>query len=137
MLTDGLIAGTIATEAETTIAAFERLPTGARTRRVTLRTRGDGPVDLLSWSAGRSGSGAIYANLGTIGATIRLTTGWSPEVIQLELDHLRPSLLVIAFGTNEGFRPNADPGYGQVFTAAVRHLKGDGAAGVDPDHGSA
>jgi lysophospholipase L1-like esterase len=90
---------------------------------VALRARGDGPVDLLSWSAARAAPGVIYANLGTIGATIRLTNRWSPEVTRLELAHLRPSLLVIAFGTNEGFRSDSDPGYGQVFAAAVQRLR--------------
>jgi lysophospholipase L1-like esterase len=89
---------------------------------VALRTLGDGPVDLLSWSAARAAPGLIYANLGTISATIRLINRWSPEVTRIELDHFRPSLLVIAFGTNEGFRSDPDPGYGEDFTAAVRRL---------------
>jgi lysophospholipase L1-like esterase len=87
-----------------------------------LRTVGDGPVELLSWSAARGGSGVLYANLGTIGATVRLMNRWSPEVVRVELEHLRPSLLLIAFGTNEGFRPDPDPGYGERYAAAVRRL---------------
>jgi lysophospholipase L1-like esterase len=122
ILVDDRPAGTIATAADATAAAFVTLPTGPRTRRVALRAFGDGPVDLLSGSAARSNPGMIYANLGTIGATIRLTNRWSPEVTRTELNHLRPSLLVIAFGTNEGFRSDPDPGYGQTFTTAVHRL---------------
>jgi lysophospholipase L1-like esterase len=119
---DDRLAATIATGAATTTAEFVKLPTGPETRRLALRARGDGPVDILSWSASRAGPGLLYANFGTIGATIRLTNSWDPRVVRGELDHFRPSLLLIAFGTNEGFRSDPDPGYLQTFTDAARRL---------------
>ena len=120
--TDGRRASLIETNGERPEAAFLRLPTKAGSRQVTLRAMGDGPVEVLSWSASRASSGLLYANLGTIGATVRLLNLWDPDIVRLELEHLRPSLLLIAFGTNEGFSPALDPDYGRGYAAAVRQL---------------
>ncbi|HUB46864.1 MAG TPA: GDSL-type esterase/lipase family protein [Acetobacteraceae bacterium] len=120
---DGQRAGRIVTAAPLTEAQFVRLPTRSDSRRVTLRTIGDGPVDILSWSAARTGPGVLFSNLGTIGATIELTNRWTPDVVRMELEHIRPSLLLVAFGTNEGFRPDPDPGYAETYAAAVRRLQ--------------
>jgi lysophospholipase L1-like esterase len=119
---DGRRTGIIATGAPRARPAFVQLPTGATDRRVALRAVGDGPVELLSWSAARASPGVLYANLGTIGATIRLIHRWDLSIVRYELDHLRPSLLLIAFGTNEAFRSSWDPGYGAAFGAAVGRL---------------
>ena len=75
---------------------------------VTLRTRGDGPVDLLSWAALRHHPGVTYSNMGTIGATADLIGRWDPAFVTAELARLNPALILVAFGTNEGFRDTLD-----------------------------
>jgi lysophospholipase L1-like esterase len=75
---------------------------------VTLRTRGDGPVDLLSWTALRHHPGVTYSNLGTIGATADLIGRWNPGFVIAELGRLHPALILVAFGTNEGFHDSLD-----------------------------
>lgn len=128
---DGSPAGRIATAAATPRAEFVKLPTRADSSRVTLRTEGDGPVELLSWSAARRAPGVLYANLGTIGATIETTGRWDAAIVQEELARLRPALLLIAFGTNEGFRPELDTiAYAELFTARVGAMRA--AAGGAP-----
>ena len=119
---DGRRAGRIETDGARAEAVFLKLPTRAGSLQVTLRAVGDGPVELLSWSASRASPGLLYANLGTIGATARLMGRWDPDIVRTELEHLRPSLLLIAFGTNEGFSPDPDPDYGRDYAAAVRRL---------------
>lgn len=123
VLVNGRRAGTIATDSPVMEARFVHLPTRPDTSSITLRTFGDGPVDILSWFASQAGPGLLYSNLGTIGATIALTERWDPDIVRVEMGHFRPSLLLIAFGTNEGFRPEPDPDYGKTFTSAVRRLQ--------------
>ncbi|WP_426954984.1 GDSL-type esterase/lipase family protein [Muricoccus radiodurans] len=117
---DGRPAGRIGTDGAGG-ADFIKLPTSAATRQVTLRSAGDGPVELLGWSAARESAGILYANLGTIGATIDTARRWDPAIVRTELAHLRPSLILVAFGTNEGFREELDvPAYARRYAETVR-----------------
>jgi lysophospholipase L1-like esterase len=75
---------------------------------VTLRVRGGRKVDLLSWTVLRHHRGVTYSNLGTIGATADLIGRWDPSFIDVELGRLKPALILVAFGTNEGFRNDLD-----------------------------
>ncbi len=47
--------------------------------------------------------------LGVIGATLNDLAVRDPAVVRAELDAWRPDLIVLAFGTNEGFDPFLDP----------------------------
>jgi lysophospholipase L1-like esterase len=79
--------------------------------------------EVLGWSGERRGAGIIYENHGTIGATAALLSQLDPVAVDFELKERRPALLVIAFGTNEGFRDNLDlRAYAQRFRAAVADL---------------
>jgi len=113
----------IATNAPTVQAVWLPVPSSPGSRTLTLRARGDGPVDVLAWSAARGRSGVIYANLGTIGASVDLMDGWNQAVLRQDLAHLAPALIVLAFGTNEGFRDSTDPAaYAVTFAARLRDL---------------
>ena len=95
---------------------FVRLPSTAATQRITVQARGDGPVDLLSWDVRRDAPGVLVDNLGTIGATIDLLGRFDPDIVRTELQHLQPALLLVAFGTNEGFNDTLDiDGYRQRY----------------------
>ena len=75
---------------------------------LTVHARGDGPVSVLSWRARRRGRGVTWSNLGTPGAAAGLVGRWDPALVAAELRHETPSLIVVAFGTNEGFRNRPD-----------------------------
>lgn len=90
---------------------------------LSLQTRGDGAVDVLAWSIARGTSGVIYANLGTIGATVGLMDAWDPALLHQDIAHLAPSLIILAFGTNEGFHDNVDlAAYAADFAARLHDL---------------
>jgi lysophospholipase L1-like esterase len=92
--------------------------------RVELRAGGRPPVVLLGWSAERRGPGIIYENHGTIGATVGLIGQMTPEAVAFELHERQPALLVVAFGTNEGFDDGLDLGrYAARFQANVEMLR--------------
>lgn len=89
------------------ISRFE-LPLDHAVRRVELRSSGKPPVVLLGWSVERHEPGIIYENHGTIGATADLLAQMTPEAVAYELSMRQPALLIVAFGTNEGFDDNLD-----------------------------
>ena len=100
-----------------------RAPSGPGTAAVQLRALGDGPVDLLAWTAERPGPGVTWSNLGTIGAQASLLPRFDPAVMAEEAKALQPALIVLAFGTNEGFKDDLDlAGYPDVFRAAIAAL---------------
>jgi len=66
-------------------------------------------VELLSWSVERRAAGVVFDSLGVSSATIGLAAHWTPEFVIDELRHLNPSLIVLAYGTNEGFEAGFDP----------------------------
>ncbi len=120
---DGASPVVIRTGAEQRHVAFVKIATDSATRQLRLRPVGDGPVELLGWRTRRDGGGLTWSNLGTIGATIGLTARWDRETVAMELRHLAPDLLVVAFGTNEGFTPETDrAGYAALFTHRVQML---------------
>lgn len=53
--------------------------------------------------------GVIVSSLGVVGATLRDLAAREEAIASLELAVWRPSLIVVAFGTNEGFDPGFDP----------------------------
>lgn len=93
--------------AVTTVTRFD-LPLDRPTRQVELHAEGRPPVVLLGWDVERDDRGVVYENHGTIGATVRLLDQITPEAASFELADRRPSLLVVAFGTNEGFDDGLD-----------------------------
>jgi lysophospholipase L1-like esterase len=69
---------------------------------VTLSLKGDGPVALLSWSLLRR-SGLVYVSHGVPGETVGLVGKWDAGIAAWQVHHLNPALIIVAFGTNEGF----------------------------------
>ena len=109
--------------ASAAVARFD-LPLDRPARRIELHAEGRAPVALLGWSVERRTSGVIYENHGTIGATIDLVGRMSPQTVSFELADRRPALLVVAFGTNEGFDEALEPNrYAARFAEHVAALR--------------
>ena len=72
-------------------------------------TAGDRPVTITSWATFRDQGGVALSNLGVIGAQLRHFGRTDDAVIAEELRAYTPDLIVLAFGTNEGFSPHLDP----------------------------
>jgi lysophospholipase L1-like esterase len=106
-----------------TIKLFE-LPLDHAGRQVELRAAERPPVALLGWDVERRVPGIIYENHGTIGATIGLVDQMTPQVVSFEMADRQPALLIVAFGTNEGFDDSLDLGrYGTRFRDNVESLR--------------
>ncbi len=102
---DGQPLPPITTAAETgPQVARVQIPVPHGARQAVLTARGDGPVDLLAWGPQRQRPGIILEAHGTVGATIKLLRRFDPATAGFELADRRPDLILLAFGTNEGFQ---------------------------------
>lgn len=120
----------VSTAAVTSAIKLFDLPLDRPARRVELHAEGHPPPVLLGWNVERRGSGIIYENHGTIGATVGLLSQVTPAAVTFELRERRPALLVVAFGTNEGFDDRLDlDRYAGRFEGGVEILR-RAAAGV-------
>ena len=70
---------------------------------------GDHPATITSWATFRDQGGVALSNLGVVGAQLRHFGRTDDAVIAEELRAYSPDLIVLAFGTNEGFSPHLDP----------------------------
>ena len=99
------------------------LPARARAHRVELSAPRAAGQQILGWAVERRGPGIIYENHGSIGATAALIEKLDRATVASELAERRPALLVVAFGTNEGFDESLDLArYAARFRAAVGEL---------------
>ena len=64
---------------------------------------------ITSLATFRRGGGAIVSNLGVIGAQLTHFGRSDERVLRAELAAYRPDLIVLAFGTNEGFDRRVSP----------------------------
>ena len=84
--------------------------------RVSLRPV-RGAVELHDLMLGRDGAGVTVSGLGQVGATLRDLAARDEAVVATELASWRPSLIVLAFGTNEGFEDGLSA---QTYEALLR-----------------
>jgi lysophospholipase L1-like esterase len=90
-----------------------------------LRTRGDGVVDVADWAVWRRDRGVALSSFGFSGAEIGIIDHWDASNLARQLHELAPALIVLAFGTNEGFRPPVDlADYQSVYESRLAQLRG-------------
>jgi len=67
-----------------------------------------GPATLTSWATFKEGGGVSLSNLGVVGSQLIHWARTDDAVLTEELTNYRPDLIVLAFGTNEGFSPRVN-----------------------------
>jgi lysophospholipase L1-like esterase len=78
------------------------------TSNVRLLPLGDGfVIDAVRLE--RAGPGIVVSNLGRVGATLRDLASRDEAMARTELETWQPDLIVLAFGTNEGFDDALEP----------------------------
>lgn len=91
---------------------------------VTLTARGGAPVTLLSYATYRRTKGVVWSALGVVGARLSDFAQRDSATLASELATYPPDLIVLAFGTNDGFDPAVDPAaYEQQVRTQIRRLK--------------
>ncbi len=89
------------------------VPVGA----ASLTTEDSGIVSITSFGTFKKRGGVVLSNLGVVGAQLTHFGRTSEAVLRAEFGIYRPDLIVLAFGTNEGFSP---AGSGDGFEATIR-----------------
>ena len=86
-------------------------------------------ITVTSWAIFRDDGGIALSNLGVIGSQLAHFARTDDAVVAEELRAYKPDLIVLAFGTNEGFAPHFDPvAYEAVLRlqlARLRRLSGN------------
>jgi lysophospholipase L1-like esterase len=70
---------------------------------VAVRSLSDGPVAVTNIEVGRPGDGVSYISFGFPGATVQLLDRLSSRNLADDLSRIAPDVIVLAFGTNEGY----------------------------------
>ncbi|SEG63767.1 Lysophospholipase L1 [Methylobacterium sp. 190mf] len=100
-------------------------PAGGGTfRKLVLRTGEAKPVTVSALGVFREGRGVTYSSVGFPGATIDVLGRFAEAVLRDDLGRLAPDIVVLAFGTNEGFDAKLDPvAYRERYLSAIREIR--------------
>ncbi len=121
-VTFGGVQRSVATGAEN--QNIKRVRIERKGRELKVVTKDKGAVSILSWAVGQNRPGLRYVNFGIPGATADTPERWDKSFVEEQLAHLKPSLIVLGYGTNEGFNDDLDPqAYEARVTALVARLK--------------
>lgn len=89
-----------------------------------MRSLTDAPVAITGFEVGRRGDGVSYLSLGFPGATVQLLQKLAAENLADDLTNLAPDVIVLAFGTNEGFDDALNVGvYTAQYASIIEQLK--------------
>ncbi|HVQ08344.1 MAG TPA: GDSL-type esterase/lipase family protein [Allosphingosinicella sp.] len=91
------------------LVACHAVDSAAPAASASVTTEDAGPVTITSLATFRRGGGAVLSNLGVIGAQLAHFGRSDERVMSAELNAYRPDLVIIAFGTNEGFDRRVSP----------------------------
>jgi hypothetical protein len=101
---------------------FERIP--VKGTKLEVRAAGDGAVTVLSWAVGAGRPGVRYVNFGIPSATADITRKWDNSLVAADLARLDPELIVLGYGTNEGFNDGLDDrAYERRFSKLIDRLR--------------
>ncbi len=119
ILVDGIVIKTVSTYGAEGMLAHVTFQAPARgAHRLTLVAEAAG-IKILDWNTERDDPGIIFDSFGVVGATAGITQNWNPEIVSHQLAFLRPGLIIVAYGTNEGAEQNFDP---QAYAATYGKL---------------
>jgi len=76
--------------------------------RMAIRPAGDGEIVLLGWALLGRGPGIRYDSYGISGATLDVVDHWDDDVVNAQIAALKPDLVILGYGTNEGFNDGLD-----------------------------
>jgi lysophospholipase L1-like esterase len=83
-----------------------------------------GRVKLLSFATWRERPGVVLSNLGVVGTQLGDFAARDDGVMRAELQAYKPDLIILAYGTNDGFEDHVDPvGYQAVAKAQIERLQ--------------
>jgi len=100
---DGAVVGEVSTAADTAQMRRVAVPLPRPGQSLALTPLGNGSVELLGWSVWQRQPGVALVSHGVSGAAVGVMERFDPAIVAQEVAVLDPALVIIAFGTNEGF----------------------------------
>ena len=95
-----------------------------RLREITITTKGEGAVNLASVAVYNRSAGLSYSSVGFPGATVDILNRFDEVILENELRRLNPQIVVLAFGTNEGFNDALElDRYRQSYESAIAKIR--------------
>ncbi len=105
-------------------AACRTLTSRTPLSNASITTQDDRPVSITSFATFRNGGGVVVSNVGVIGAQLEHFGRTDGNVLREELEAYQPDMIVLAYGTNEGFSPRLTaPEYEAVLRAQVARIR--------------
>jgi lysophospholipase L1-like esterase len=104
-------------DAPTTQPACRAVDSQSPVGSASITTEDAGIVSITSFATFRRHGGVALSNLGVVGAQLTHFGRTSDDVVRAELAAYRPDLIVLAFGTNEGFSTSLSA---DAYEAALR-----------------
>lgn len=97
---------------------------GTSFRKLVLRAGEAKPVTVSALGIFREGRGVTYSSVGFPGATVDVVGRFSERALRDDLGRLAPDIVVLAFGTNEGFDAKLDPvAYRDRYRSVIREIR--------------
>lgn len=96
----------------------------------SITTLDDGAVSITSFGTFRRSGGVVVSNVGVVGAQLQHFGRTDDAVLREELVAYRPDLIVLAFGTNEGFGGGKGEQYEAQLRAQVARVRRHAGPGV-------
>lgn len=123
-VTFGSARRTVSTKGEAGSVTTARIE--SKGSKLSVVTRDDDPVSVLSWAVGHNRPGLRYVNFGIPGATADTPRRWSRDIVADGLERLKPDLIILGYGTNEGFNDALEmPAYEARVSELITRLKSD------------
>lgn len=121
---DGRYAGEISTRGPANQLDHKAFSVTAGSTDLELRVRGDGPVEIADWAVYRRERGVVLTSHGFSGAQVNIMDRWDSANVAQQLRTLAPALVILAFGTNEGFASvDSIADYGSVLESRIAQLQ--------------
>jgi len=121
---DGRIIGEVDTSGPGYALTHTHLKVPSRARSLKARTTSNRPVDIANWGIYRDEPGIVLTNHGFSRAQINIMDRWNWPMVTAELRALDPSLVLVAFGTNEGYASLARlKPYAETYERQLKALK--------------
>jgi lysophospholipase L1-like esterase len=93
------------------------------THRLEAETLDHAPVRLFGWTAENT-TGVTYETLGINGAQASIVLDWNEPVLKSNIERRNPSLIILAYGTNEAGRKDLTvESYAEMFKGLIARIR--------------
>ena len=102
---------------------YYRYETTPGSHRLEAETLDHAPVRLFGWTA-ENATGVTYETLGINGAQASIVLDWNEPVLKSNIERRNPSLVILAYGTNEAGRKDLTvEAYEQMFKGLIARIR--------------